>query len=64
MHQAPDQNAWEREQQVVNAARTAEPEKFVGSEKPPHALFEFIGIHNPPKDLPKGYFKYRPEFYR
>ncbi|NQV89595.1 MAG: tRNA pseudouridine(13) synthase TruD [Parcubacteria group bacterium] len=56
-----DQNAWEREQVVVQAAREATPEKFVGSEKEPNALFKSIGIMNTPERLPVGYFKYRPE---
>ena len=34
-----DQNAWEKEQVVVQAARKATPEKFVGSEKPADMLF-------------------------
>ncbi len=56
-----DQNAWEREQEVVQAARESTPEKFVGLEKPADALFKSIGIMNTPADLPVGYFKYRPE---
>ncbi len=56
-----DQNAWEKEQVVVQAARKATPEKFVGSEKPADMLFKSIGIMNTPTDLPTGYFKYRPE---
>lgn len=58
---AQDQNFWEREQPVVQSAREATPEKFISSEKDPYALFEQIGIKSVPKDLPKGYFKYRPE---
>ncbi|MBI4435700.1 tRNA pseudouridine(13) synthase TruD [Candidatus Uhrbacteria bacterium] len=61
MAQVQDQNFWEREQKVVQAAREAEPEKFVGSVKDPYAVFEQIGIKSAPRDLPKGYFKYRPE---
>ncbi|NQV89772.1 tRNA pseudouridine(13) synthase TruD [Candidatus Uhrbacteria bacterium] len=58
---AQDQNFWEREQQVIQAAREASPEKFTSSVKDPYLLFEQIGIKSISKELPKGYFKYRPE---
>lgn len=58
---AQDQNFWEREQPVVQAAREAQPDAFVGSVKDPYAIFEQIGIKNAPRNLPRGYFKYRPE---
>jgi tRNA pseudouridine13 synthase len=56
-----DQTSFDIEQRTLDVARTASPEKFLVPQKPPHTLFEFIGIKNAPRDLPKGYFKYRPE---
>jgi tRNA pseudouridine13 synthase len=55
------QSAFEKEKKILDAAREQHPEQFVALIKSPYAIFEHTGIKHPPRNLPKGYFKYRPE---
>lgn len=61
MAKAQSQQAFDNEQKVIEKARQETPELFVATPKEPDQLFKQVGIMNTPTDLPKGYFKYRPE---